>query len=425
MTRLILVFFLSLFSLRCSALDNVSLKLESVRLSDLVQVVYGDIFKRNFLIDTPLLLDDSVVTFNLFNVAPSIAESDLKQLLDLHGYSVDAGTVVRVVAKLKSDPVKDSFVYRPRYRDVSYLVDILSGIVPASGFVTKRSGGYSMQALSGNAVSSGSNGSTVNVNGNNTGSGLNALADKNTDVMVYYGEHKDIVKLEALIDKLDIPVSEVVLDVVVYEVSKSRNDSSALDLAFSILKTKVGVTLTNSVDATNSAFVKFHGIGMDFSALYSALSSDSRFKELSTPSVRLSSGGHARFSVGQEVPILGSVSYDQSGRPIQSVTYKDSGVILDLTANVRGKSTDLTVNQEISNFQNTVTGVNTTPTLVKRQLTTSVSVREDDFVVLGGLNQSINKNTNIGLSFLPGFMRSKSGDDETTEIILLLRVQRI
>nr|WP_244429777.1 type II and III secretion system protein [Escherichia coli] len=43
----------------------------------------------------------------------------------------------------------------------------------------------------------------------------------------------------------------------------------------------------------------------------------------------VSSGKNASFSSGQQVPVLGSVSYND-GTPVQSVTYRDSGVIFKL-----------------------------------------------------------------------------------------------
>lgn len=212
---------------------------------------------------------------------------------------------------------------------------------------------------------------------------------------------------------------------VIYEVQKTQKEGSAIDLAASILKTKIGLSVTGNADSKNSAKINFHGLGVDFSALYSALSSDDRFKLVSSPVVRVASGGHARFSVGQEVPVLGGVAYDGFGKQVQSVQYKDAGVILDLTAEMRDQVTMLKIEQQISQFVTTVTGVNATPTLVKRQLTTSVQARDDDVLVVGGLNETSTKGVNAGLSFLPAFFRSSSSEDKTTELLLLLQVQRI
>ena len=66
--------------------------------------------------------------------------------------------------------------------------------------------------------------------------------------------------------------------------------------------------------------------------------------------------------------------------------YRSSGVILDLRPVVRDQGIDLTVFQQISSFAATTTGVNTSPTLQKREITTTVGVRDGEMVVLGGLS---------------------------------------
>jgi len=65
--------------------------------------------------------------------------------------------------------------------------------------------------------------------------------------------------------------------------------------------------------------VTFKSASID--AVFSALSTDSRFKSISNPSLRVKSGSSARFSVGSDVPVLGAVQFDKAGNPIQSVEY--------------------------------------------------------------------------------------------------------
>src|SRR5690606_22060474 len=115
------------------------------------------------------------------------------------------------------------------------------------------------------------------------------------------------------------------------------------------------------------------------------LSNDSRFKVVSSPSIRMTSGVSGTFSVGQDVPVLGSVSYDGNGNAVQSVEYRSSGVIFKVLPNVYERKVVLDINQELSNFVRTETGVDGSPTLTKRELNTSVSVADNEVIVLGGL----------------------------------------
>lgn len=401
----------------CSSLfaaDRVSVDLQNVRLRDLVQVVYADVLSKNFVVDNELLSDESRLTLKLSNVDGSVVEREVLSVLRSRGYSLDPGAVVRVYKSSRSSELPDLFVYRPSFRSSQYLIDLSSSFVDPKGFTVRRSSTLLSD------VSSKSS-SVVSM----PESGVNSLASKDADVVVYVGSKADCDRLRDLFSRLDLPVSQVTVKAVIYEVQKTQKEGSALDLAFSILKSKIGLSVVGSVARDNSVSVTFKGLGLDFNAFYSALSSDDRFKLLSSPVLRVASGGHARFSVGQEVPVLGGVTYDGFGKQVQSVQYKDAGVILDLHADVRGQVTDLRIDQQISQFVSTVTGVNSTPTLVKRQLSTVVQAADGDVFAVGGLNETGSKGVNAGFSFLPAFFRSSSSEEKSTELLLLLQVTRI
>ncbi len=74
----------------------------------------------------------------------------------------------------------------------------------------------------------------------------------------------------------------------------------------------------------------------------------------------------------------------------------------------------------------TETGVNQSPTLLKRDLVTDVSVKSGDVIVLGGLAENKVSKGETGFSFLPkGWFTGKSTSDTKTDIILLLQVKEI
>lgn len=83
---------------------------------------------------------------------------------------------------------------------------------------------------------------------------------------------------------------------------------------------------------------------------------------------------------------------------------------------------EVRVDQQISDFARTETGVNNSPTLTKRSLTTTETVQDGGLIVLGGLTQSKISDTRSGLPFLPAFMRSSEGSETKTGVILLLQV---
>ena len=140
--------------------------------------------------------------------------------------------------------------------------------------------------------------------------------------------------------------------------------------------------------------------------------------------VRVQSGKAAKLIVGSQVPVLGAVQVS-NGTTTQSVDYKPSGIILNVTPMVRAGSVDLQIDQQISNFEVTTTGVNTSPTLITRELSTSVGVHGSEVLVLGGLNDEQKTNTSSGLPFLPSWLKSKTDNGNKTEIVMVLQVDRI
>lgn len=124
--------------------------------------------------------------------------------------------------------------------------------------------------------------------------------------------------------------------------------------------------------------------------------------------------------------MLGALSYPQgAGQAVQSVEYRSSGVIFDVRPVVKESIIDLDITQQLSNFVKTTTGVNNSPTLTKRELKTKVGMEDGDVIVLGGLTESKDTNTRDGLSFLPRFLHTTGYEQSSSEILLVLQVQRV
>jgi type II secretory pathway component GspD/PulD (secretin) len=100
-------------------------------------------------------------------------------------------------------------------------------------------------------------------------------------------------------------------------------------------------------------------------------------------------------------------------------------VILDLKPEIREDDIILSITHQLSSFQATGTGVNNSPTLLKRELQTLVSARGDEFIILGGLDEKRATHTQKGVSFLPDFLSGAHSEEEGTEILLMLHVERI
>lgn len=431
--------FLVLWLWACSVVAApVSIDLQNVPLKDLIRIVYGEILGQNYVIDGNIQDDLRPVSLVLKAVQPEQAENVLRGLLESQDViiSKSAGVVVLRHGKPEERP-KELFVYKPRYRSVNYLTDLLQTLFPQGAFMSQRGGGQSIATVMGNGLAANGAGVTAEtMNTANTangyagssaavGQGLNKNLDVEADTLIFQGSKRDVAKLEDLLSQLDQSTGEVMVKAVIYEVQTSRKEGSAIDLALSILTSKVGINITGGADPAKGVFVKWSTDALSVDGVFSALTSDDRFKVVSSPRVRVRSGSSAHFAVGDETPILGSISYDADGKPIQSVSYKSSGVIFDIKPQVREAGVDLHLNQQISSFVQTTTGVNGTPTLTKRELSTDLTVADDEIIVIGGLEGQKQENGNSGLSFLPAFFQSNTSSDSKTEIVVMLHLQRV
>ncbi|MBK9617197.1 MAG: hypothetical protein IPO35_17470 [Uliginosibacterium sp.] len=400
---------MELFSARAISPKPIKLDFKGINVAQAVQLVYSEALATPYVIDPALLADERFVSFR-YSTDKGDLHAFLKTFLDSLGYEVESRNGIDLVGKKKGEEKAaqklDSFVYRPQYRDVNYLARLLSPLFQGS-FSVNRSIPVREGSKSDKPVPDGS---------------AAALLDQNADAMVFTGTDKEVESLKKLLSQVDFALGEVVVRGVVYEVSTSEKDGSAFGLLASLLGGKVSFGIGNVANATES-FARIKSSTID--AVFSLLSQDSRFKVVSSPSLRIRSGANGTFSVGQDVPVLGAVSYANNGQAVQSVEYRSSGVIFTVQPTVREGGIDLNLDQQLSNFAATTTGVNNSPTLTKRALKTSVSVQDGDLIVLGGLTENKEGSTRDGLAFLPKFLHTSGKDDSRSEIMLVLQVQRL
>jgi type II secretory pathway component GspD/PulD (secretin) len=428
---LIIVFWMPLV---CWSADDFTMDFDKVNLRELIRLVYGEFLHESFVIDESIDNDIKPVTLKLRGMTFKSAESLLVELLRRQDIEVRKfGGVVVVARRDESRSIKETLIYRPKFRSSSYLQQAMASIFPAGAFANQRSSGMSFSALGGGGGAqpqgSASGGRSAGSRPMPTGSyasGVNTLTEYDSDVLVFLGSPDEIKRFTSLVASLDQPMGEVMVKAIVYEVRHEQREGSAIDLAASLLTGQLGVNFSAGVVDGSSLMVRFERGSNAITSIYSALSSDERFKIVSSPRVRVRSGSTARLSVGDDVPVLSSVSYDGQDRPIQSVEYKSSGVIFELTPKVRESVIDLKINQQISSFIATTTGVDASPTLTKRELATELTLSSDnDVVLIGGLESTSSVDGTSGLSFFPDWLRAEQTDNVKSEILLMLHVQRL
>lgn len=236
---------------------------------------------------------------------------------------------------------------------------------------------------------------------------------------MFTGTQDQRTRLSKLLELLDTPSAVVNVQGAIFEVNTTQSTGSAFTLAASILGGRFAATI-GGTNAGSGIGVSIGGI----QAAISALSSDSRFRVISSPNMMVRSGASARLTVGQEVPTAGAVTLTNGGSQ-RSVEYRPSGVIFELSPLVMRDTVRLKVSQTVSSFAKTETGVNDSPTLLKREAKTDLDIRPGQVFVIGGLLDSNEVGTRSGLPFLPDWTHSNSKTETRSELLVMVQVDEV
>ena len=363
-----ILFFLFMFVFGYAQAKNINFKLEAVPLPKAVGMIYDEVLEKPYMLDPKLAADTRLISFH------TTENQDFGQFITRYFENMNIKVYekngVVYLAHIEPKPakiIKKSFVYNPIHRDTEYQVS-------ASG-----------------------------------------------DKLVYYGTVEDISRIKSVLQSVDTPSREVVVTGYVFEVQDVAKEGSGINLLAKLLSGKLGINIGYKQNYEN--FITVNAGNLD--AMIELFRTDERFQVVSSPTLRVKSGSKGNFSVGSDVPVLSNVTY-QDGRPVQSIEYRSSGVIFDIQPTIKSNAIDLKINQQLSNFVKTDTGVNQSPTLIKRDIVTDVTVKSGDVIVLGGLAENKITEGETGFSFLPkGILTGKSKSNTKTDIVILLQVKMI
>ena len=159
-----------------------------------------------------------------------------------------------------------------------------------------------------------------------------------------------------------------------------------------------------------------------------ALETSGNTKTLSAPSMVVMNNQSARIQVGNQVPInQSSVSAGIGQQVFNQVSYLNTGVILNVQPRVNpGGLVYMNIAQQVSQVDASKALVNGNPTVSQRQLATQVAVQSGQTVLLGGLIQQNDGNTDTGtpgLNRIPILGRLFGQTDRSqqrTELVVLI-----
>jgi len=265
------------------------------------------------------------------------------------------------------------------------------------------------------------------------------IADETTNSIIVTTTPRQWTDIEPTVRSLDKMPRQVLIEVLVAEITLNKDMQLGIDWAlragkFSVAQQSIATSTTTSPPITTptgfdtiGALTTIAGLpaggltGFTFAtdkffAMLNAFASDNRVNVISNPHVMTSENKKAIINVSQSVPIItgqqtstvstpgqtgGTTSTSiTTGGVNQTVEYRDAGVILTVTPRIGERGTvALDVKQEVNSVGPAVAPTNS-PSFLKREAETSVVLLNNQTLVLGGLIQDTRTINQRGIPLL-------------------------
>lgn len=288
-------------------------------------------------------------------------------------------------------------------------------------------------------------------------------ADVATNALIMDAPPATMRQMLAVVDQLDIRRAQVLVEVLIAEVSADRANQLGVNWAaydpqrvlgstdFPASGTSLRELVAGSLSGTDQgravaaealgpgagfAVGRVRDDGLSFAALISAVENTAGSNILGTPMVVTLDNEEATINVGQNVPFI-TGSYASSGinpssadgqiRPFTTVGRNDIGLTLTITPRInQGDAVRLEIDQTLSELAPSVAGAVDLVTNT-RELTTAVIVEDGGTLVLGGLIQDKIRESRqsvpvLGsLPLIGALFRASGQTREKTNLMLFIR----
>ena len=230
--------------------------------------------------------------------------------------------------------------------------------------------------------------------------------DRRLNAIILRGPPERIRRLRDRIALLDVPVNSVLLETVFVELTETGARNVGID--FKNSAGKLGVVTVNTGAFTPGGGIGATGLtnaGQTSLSLQAAIYGQVAKGEgriISRPRISAQSGSSAKIITGDALPILTSIALSGVNAVSQQVQYVNVGVTLQIAPRV---SDDGYVTSHVFCEVSSVTGYSQGyPTISQREASTTATVMDGDYFVIGGLtqeNQLTSRESVPGLGALP------------------------
>ncbi len=280
------------------------------------------------------------------------------------------------------------------------------------------------------------------------------IADQRSNSLLIFATRQDMVAITNIIDKLDVLLSQVLIESVIMEVSLGHDMSFGVSAvqrqqAFSgsVTNTFIGTGAYNNGqpfwdfvnkglvnNGTNSSFpggLSYFGsiAGSDYDVAVQAAASDNSITIVQKPRIQTFQAQEATFFVGSTVPYVTSTYNGGTTGIGSSYSQLSVGVSLGVTPFINPDGlVVMQIDEEIDNISGytTIDG-NPVPNTSKKTLSSNVAVKDRDSIILGGAISSQKSSNRNGVPLLQdipllgALFSARSSSKTRDELLVLMR----
>jgi type II secretion system protein D len=298
------------------------------------------------------------------------------------------------------------------------------------------------------------------------------IADQRANSIIVLGNREVTVKVEKILDEMDVKAPQVALSTVVGELTLQNNEEFGVDwfakydrrlvatsrnggvaipgtsptsnnilpggtaapILSSIIDPAHLINFSQIIQNVGSGTNIYVAAGNAFAAIVHLLESTGRFRVVSRPMVFTSNNKKAIIASGQEIPVpVSTLSNANTVGNVASVAsnveYKKVALQLEVVPLINSeKEVSLDILQKIDSLTGQVTNIsgNEIPTIATRYIRSNVSAPNGSTIVLGGLIQDNKRKSYTGFPYLSripvigSVFRNTSSVKERTELIVLM-----
>ena len=245
--------------------------------------------------------------------------------------------------------------------------------------------------------------------------GVRVMADELNNSVLIWSTKAEFAKIESTLKRLDLPLTQVLIEATIVEVTLNDDLKYGLQWAFSDSRANTGYTgqgqvsgdkviggILGSAVTQGFTYTLSNPLGK-VRAVLSALATKSLVNVISSPSLMVLDNHTATINVGNQQPIQTSVTNfaNNADATTSTIQYKDTGVNLVVTPSVNaGNIVTMQVDQTVTDVGAAQDSAGGQPAFLQRQISSKVAVRSGETIVLGGLIKDGKTSGKSGVPFL-------------------------